>query len=147
MKSSVVCGLFFICLISGCASFKQPTKFRTSNDIVFKLDSSEFDTVDIQPSEIQLWRDSKLVGSVMTMDTNPEFSTAVEELMEGYQQAQNSAGDIRKLVLNKGVYGFSATINGYTTAFIATSRQPSQWITISADEDIFDQVLSTLREN
>ncbi|KMQ73033.1 hypothetical protein [Marinobacter subterrani] len=148
MKALMACGIFLISLISGCAAlYQQPTEFRTSNGIIFKLNSRQFDTVDIQPLETQLWRESKLVGSVITVETNPEFSTAMGEVRQGYREAQKSSGVVRELDLGEGVYGFSATINSYTTAFIATSTHPSAWITISTDENIFDDVLSTLTVN
>ena len=77
------------------------------------------------------------------METNADFSTALEEVRQGYKEAQKSSGDVTELDLGEGVYGFSATINGYTTAFIATSN-PSSWVTISTADDVFYQVLSTL---
>ena len=147
-KALIACGIFWISLISGCASlYQQATEFRTSNGIAFEFNSRHFDTVDIQPSETQIWRGSDLVGSVATMETNADFSTALEEVRQGYKEAQKSSGDVTELDLCEGVYGFSATVNGYTTAFIATSKHRSTWITISADENIFDNVLSTLRVN
>ena len=84
------------------------------------------------------------MGAVATMETNAEFSTAVEEVRQGFREAQKSSGDVTELDLGEGVYGFSATVNGYTTAFIATSNQPSSWVTISTDDDVFYEVLSTL---
>lgn len=148
MKALIACGIFLISLISGCASINQQAiEFRTSNGIAFEFNSRQFDTVDIQPSETQIWRGSELVGSVATMETNADFSTAVEEVRQGFGEAQKSSGDVTELDLGEGVYGFSATVNGYTTAFIATSKHRSTWITISADENIFDNVLSTLRVN
>ena len=84
------------------------------------------------------------MGSVATMETNADFSTAVEEVRQGFREARKSSGDVTELDLGEGVYGFSATVNGYTTAFIATSSHPSSWITISTDDDVFYEVLSTL---
>jgi len=145
MKALIACGIFLISLISGCASINQQAiEFRTSNGIAFEFNSRQFDTVDIQPSETQIWRGSELVGSVVTMETNADFSTAVEEVRQGFREAQKSSGDVTKLELGEGIYGFSATVNGYTTAFIATSNHPSSWVTISADDDVFYEVLSTL---
>lgn len=144
-KALIACGIFWISLISGCASlYEQATEFRTSNGIAFEFNSRHFDTVDIQPPETQIWRGSDLVGSVATMETNADFSTALEEVRQGYKEAQKSSGDVTELDLCEGVYGFSATVNGYTTAFIATSSHPSSWITISTDDDVFYEVLSTL---
>lgn len=147
MKAFMACGIFLINQISGCASFdQQPIEFRTSNDIAFKLSRGQFDTVDIQPFETQLWRDSELVGSVMSMETSAEFSTAAEEVREGFREAQKSSGDVAELDLGKGVYGFSASVNGYTTAFIATSKHPSTWVSISTADNVFDEVLATLTD-
>ncbi|PPI85119.1 hypothetical protein KEHDKFFH_05000 [Marinobacter maroccanus] len=132
-------------LISGCAVTDQASiEFRTSNNLAFEINQDRFDTVDIQPSETKIWRGSELVGSVATMETNADFSTAVEEVRHGFREAKKSFGDVIKLKLGEGVYGFSATVNDYTTAFIATSNHPSSWVTISADDDVFYEVLSTL---
>lgn len=148
MKALIACGIFLISLISGCASLNQQAiEFRTYNGIAFEFNSRQFDTVDIQPSETQIWRGSELVGSVATMETNADFSSAVEEVRQGFREAQKSSDDLTELDLGEGVYGFSATVNGYTTAFIATSKHPSTWITISADANIFENVLSTLTVN
>lgn len=145
MKAVMACGIFLISLISGCASLDQhPIEFRTPNDLAFELNRGRFDTVDIQPFETQLWRDSELVGSVMSMETSAEFSTAAEEVREGFREAQKSSGDVSELDLGEGVYGFSVSVNGYKTAFIATSKHPSIWITISTSDNVFDEVLSTL---
>ena len=145
MRRSIILRIVLASLISGCASLNQQAiEFRISNGIAFEFNSGQFDTVDIQPSETQIWRGSELVGSVATMETNADFSTAVEEVRQGFREARKSSGDVTELDLGEGVYGFSATINGYTTAFIATSNHPSSWVTISTADDVFYQVLSTL---
>ena len=141
----MACRIFWITLLAGCTSLNQQSfEFHTANNIAFELGSGQFDTVDIQPFETQLWRDSELVASVATIETNANFPTAVEEVRQGFIEAQKSSGHLAKLDLGEGVYGFSATVNGYTTAFIATSKHPSTWITISTDKNIFGDVLSTL---
>lgn len=145
VTTAIIRGIFLVSLVSGCASLdQQPIEFRTSSDIVFKLNSKQYDTVDIQHFETQLWRDSVLVVSVMSMETNAAFSTAVEEVGQGFKEAQKSFADVTELNVGKGIYGFSASVDGYTTAFIATSNHPSSWVAISTTDDVFDEVLPTL---
>lgn len=146
MKAFIACGIFLVSLISGCASLNHESiEFHTSNNIKFELTSGRFDSVNVQPFETQLWLDTELVGSILTMETNPDFSTAVEEVRQGFREAQKSSGNVAELDLGKGVFGFSVTVNGYTTAFIATSQHPSSWITISTTDNVSDEVLSTLK--
>lgn len=142
MKRFIATG---IVLISGCAvTSQQPTAFRTSNNLVFELSESRFDTIDVQPFETQLWLDSTMVGSLTTMETSPDFDTAVDEVRQGFNEAQGSSGKVVQLDLGNSAYGFSVAVNGYTTAFIATSKHPTSWITISTQDDIFEEVLSSL---
>lgn len=98
ITTAIIRGIFLVSLVSGCASLdQQPIEFRTSSDIVFKLNSRQYDAVDIQHFETQLWRDSVLVVSVMSMETNAAFSTAVEEVRQGFKEAQKSFGDVIEL--------------------------------------------------
>lgn len=146
MKAFIACGIFLVSLISGCASLNQESiEFHTSNNIKFELSSGRFNSVNVQPFETQLWLDTELVGSILTMETNPDFSTAVEEVRQGFREAQKSSGKVTELDLGEGIFGFSVTVNGYTTAFIATSQHPSSWITISTTDNVSDEVLSTLK--
>lgn len=145
MKRFIATGIVLISLISGCAvTSQEPTAFRTSNNLVFELSESRFDTIDVQPFETQLWLDSTMVGSLTTMETSPDFDTAVDEVRQGFNEAQRSSGKVVQLDLGNSVYGFSVAVNGYTTAFIATSKHPTSWITISTQDDIFKEVLSSL---
>lgn len=145
IRTFIILGIFLAILISGCAVTDQPpVEFRSSNNLAFEINQDGFDAVDIQPSETKIWRGSELVASVATMETNADFSTAVEEVRQGFREAQKSSGNVTELNLGEGVYGFSATVNGYTTAFIATSNHPSSWVTISTTDDVFGEVLSTL---
>jgi len=59
-------------------------------------------------------------------------------------ETQQYSGKVKKLDLGGSAYGFSVTVKGYTTAFIATSEHPSSWITISTQDDVFGEVLSSL---
>ncbi|MEC7815548.1 MAG: hypothetical protein VX939_04710 [Pseudomonadota bacterium] len=145
MKRFIATGIVLISLISGCAiTSQEPTAFRTSNNLVFELSESRFDTIDVQPFETQLWLDSTMVGSVMTMETSPDFATAVDEVQQGFIEAQKSSGKVIPLDLDDRAYGFAVILNGYTTAFIATLEHPSSWITISTQDDVFAEVLSSL---
>ncbi|WP_341581092.1 hypothetical protein [Marinobacter metalliresistant] len=146
MKAFIACGIFWVSLISGCASLNQESiEFHTSNNIKFELSSGRFDSVNVQPFETQLWLDTELVGSILTMETNPDFSTAVEEVRQGFREAQKSSGNVTELDLGEGIFGFSVAVNRYTTAFIATSQHPSSWIIISTTDSVSDEVLSTLK--
>jgi len=69
---------------------------------------------------------------------------AVDEVRQGFNEAQRSSGKVVPLDLGNSAYGFSVAVNGYTTAFIATSKHPTSWITISTQDDIFEEVLSSL---
>ncbi|PSF13734.1 hypothetical protein [Marinobacter shengliensis] len=145
MKRTIAIGFVLVSMLSGCAATGQtPIQFRTSNDLTFELSNSQFDTVDVQPFETQIWLDSAMIGSLMTMETNPDFDTAVDEVRQGFDEAEKSSGKIVQLDLGDSAYGFSVTVNGYTTAFIATSKHPTSWITISIKEDVFDDVLSSM---
>jgi hypothetical protein len=78
------------------------------------------------------------------METSPDFETAVDEVRQGSNETQQYSGKVKKLDLGGSAYGFSVTVKGYTTAFIATSEHPSSWITISTQDDVFGEVLSSL---
>ncbi|EMP54424.1 hypothetical protein MSNKSG1_15741 [Marinobacter santoriniensis NKSG1] len=146
MKVLIACAMFSFSLFSGCASLNQESiQFHTSNNAIFELRSGKFDSVRVQPFETQLWLDANLVGSITTMKTNSDFSTAVEEVRQGFREAQKSSGKVTELDLGEGNFGFSVTVNGYTTAFIATSQEPLSWATISMTDSVSDDVLSNLR--
>lgn len=132
-------------LISGCASpSSHAIEFRTASNVSFTVNSSQFDTVDIQSPEIQLWRGSDVVGSVVTIQTNPDYQSAIKEVEEGFIEAQRGPGETNKLALPDGAYGFSASFGGHTTAFIAVHNQPESWITISTRDTLFEEVLSSI---
>lgn len=145
MKKTIAFGFVLVSLLSGCAATGQtPIEFHTSNHLTFELGNGRFDTIDVQPFETQLWLGSAMVGSLMTMETSPDFDTAVDEVRQGFNEAQRSSGKVVQLDLGNRAYGFSVAVNGYTTAFIATSKHPTSWITISTQDDIFEEVLSSL---
>lgn len=111
MRKFIILRIVLASLISGCAVTDQaPIEFRTSNNLTFELSKSRFDTIDMQPFETQLWLDSALVGSLMTMETSTDFETAVDEVRQGSNEAEH----------------------------------PSSWITISTQDDVFGEVLSSL---
>lgn len=145
MRRFIILRIVLASLVSGCAVTDQASiEFRTSNDLTFELSKSRFDAIEVQPFETQLWLDSAIVGSLRTMETSQDFETAVDEVRQGSNETQQYSGKVKKLDLGGSAYGFSVTVKGYTTAFIATSEHPSSWITISTQDDVFGEVLSSL---
>lgn len=145
MTRFVVSLILITVLISGCASFKSnPVEFRATPHITFTLNGDKFDAIEIQSSEIQLWEDSDLVGTISTIETNPQSNTAINEVKQGFTEAQKGPGTPRELQLPEGAYGFASTFRGYTTAFISVANNNESWITISVKEDLFDEVLSSI---
>lgn len=131
---------------SGCSSFgSQPIEFQTTASASFKLNPNTFDSIELHPSDISLWRDGNIVGSITTMPTAPDFESAIDELKQGLLEAQKGPGVPQLLDLPNNAYGFSSTHNGFTTAFIASSASPETWVTISAQAELFDQMLATIR--
>ncbi|HCW92040.1 MAG TPA: hypothetical protein DHU56_18635 [Marinobacter sp.] len=142
---------FFVILIlmasflSGCASTNShPIEFHTTTNASFTINSDQFDTIDIQSSEIQLWQGSDLVGSIMTIQTNPDYQSAIKEVEEGFIEAQRGPGEPHELALPDGAYGFSVSFGGHTTAFIAVHNQPESWLTISTRDALFEEILSSI---
>lgn len=132
-------------LMTGCASPRgHSVEFRTTSSASFTISSAQFNAVEIQPSEIQLWQDSSLFGSIMTIQTSPDYHSGIEEVKAGYLEAQNGPGQVVELDLPEGAYGFSASFGGDTTAFIALEDQPESWITISTRDAVFGEVLSSM---
>lgn len=131
--------------ISGCASLtNQPIEFRTTANVSFKISSSQFDTVELQPSELQLWKNSDLVGSITTIETNPLFESAIKEVKQGFVEAHKGPGTPSELALPEGAYGFASSFRGYTTAFIARADNTESWITIGVRNDVFEEVISSM---
>lgn len=132
-------------LITGCASpSDHSVEFRTTSSASFTISSAQFNAVEIQPSEIQLWQDSDLFGSIMTIQTSPDYHSGIEEVKAGYLEAQKGPGQVIELDLPEGAYGFSTSFGGHTTAFIALQDQPESWVTISARDTAFGEVLSSM---
>lgn len=145
MTRFVVSFILMVVFISGCASFSShPVEFRAAPNTSFTLNSDRFDAIEIQPSEIQLWEGSDLVGTIITVETNPQSKTAINEVKQGFVEAQKGPGTPGELQLPEGAYGFASTFRGYTTAFIAVADYNESWITISVKDDIFDAVLSSI---
>ncbi len=145
MTRLLVAAALATCLLSGCASIhSQPIAFRTAPNTSFTINSDQFNTVDIQSSEIQLWQGSNLVGSIMTIQTNPAYQSAIEEVKEGFLEARRGPGEVSELALPEGAYGFSTSFDGHTTAFIAVHNQLESWITISTRNALFEEVLSSI---
>jgi len=134
-----------LAFISGCASFNsQSIEFRTTANVSFKISSSQFDTVEFQPSELQLWKNSDLVGSITTIETNPQFESAIKEVKQGFVEALKGSGTPCELALPEGAYGFASSFRGYTTAFIASADNTESWITIGVRNDVFEEVISSM---
>lgn len=145
MARLVVSLILIVVFISGCASFSSHSvEFRAAPNTSFTLNSDRFDAIEIQPSEMQLWEGSDLVGTIMTVETNPQSKTAIGEVKQGFVEAQKGPGAPIELQLPDGAYGFASTFRGYTTAFIAVANNNESWITISVKEDLFDEVLSSI---
>lgn len=145
MTRFVVSLILIVVIISGCASFSShPVEFRAAPNTSFTLNSDRFDAIEIQPSEIQLWEGSDLVGTIMTVETNPQSKTAINEVKQGFVEAQKGPGAPSELQLPESAYGFASTFRGYTTAFIAVAEYNESWITISVKDDLFDEVLSSI---
>lgn len=134
-----------LAFISGCASFNsQSIEFRSTANVSFEISSSQFDTVELHPSKLQLWKNSDLVGSVTTIETNPQFESAIKEVKQGFVEALKGPGTPSELALPEGTYGFASSFRGYTTAFIARADNAGSWITISLKDDAFDEVFSSM---
>lgn len=145
MTRLVVSLILIVSLISGCTSLdSRPIGFRAAPNTSFTISSDQFDTVEIQSSEIHLWKDSDLVGSITTIEKNPNYQSAIEEVKQGFIEAQRGPGKTSLLALPDGAYGFSTSFSGYTTAFIAIHDQPESWITISTRDSLFKGVLSSI---
>lgn len=138
--------ILIMSFLNGCASItsSQPIEFRTTSSASFTISTAQFNAVEIQPSEIQLWQDSELFGSIMTIQTSPDYHSGMEEVKAGYLEAQKGPGQVIELDLPEGAYGFSTSFGGHTTAFIALQDQPESWITISARDAVFGEVLSSM---
>lgn len=137
--------ILIVVIISGCASFgSRPVEFRATPSTSFALNSDKFDAIEIQSSEILLWEGSDLVGSITTVETNPQSETAINEVKQGFVEAQKGSGAPSELQLPEGAYGFASTFRGYTTAFIAVAEYNESWVTISVKDDVFDDVLSSI---
>nr|WP_297401115.1 hypothetical protein [uncultured Marinobacter sp.] len=142
---------FFTCLLigsgilPGCAfTPSQTIDFRTTNNARFESSSDQFGAVDIRPFETRLWRANTLVGSITTLETDPDFSTAIGEVKQGFHEATKGPGKPELLELPDNAFGFSVSCDGYTTAFIATRDRPESWFTISVLDETFDEVISSL---
>lgn len=145
MKTFVMLICLMTGFISGCASLNNQTvEFRATSSTSFGISSDQFNTVELQPSEILLWKGADLIGSITTVKTNPKSETAINEVKQGFVEAQKGPGAPRELTLPEGAYGFASSFRGFTTAFIAVVGDSEFWITISVKDDVFDQVLSSI---
>ena len=100
MARLVVSLILIVVFISGCASFSShPVEFRAAPNTSFTLNSDRFDAIEVQPSEMQLWEGSDLVGTIMTVETNPQSKTAIGEVKQGFVEAQKGPGAPTELQL------------------------------------------------
>ncbi|TGN39348.1 hypothetical protein [Marinobacter confluentis] len=145
MKNFAPLILMLALFSTGCASLNnQATEFRTPADISVRVSNGQFDAVELEASETLLWQKSELVGIISIIKTNTHFQTAIEEVKRGFKENIQSSEETRKLDLPEGVFGFSSSMGGFTTAFIASEDIDESWIKISVRDSFFDEVLSSI---
>lgn len=135
----------FLLLLAGC-THQSPVMFKPLSGLSYTTDMP-FTSVEFIDTEILLYQDKTLVGSIQRVSVAEPGQTAIEALQQGFVEAQKGSSKPRLLDAAPDIYAYVVETPNFNTVFVATQQEPTRWAVISVKKEYFSPIAASLAQS
>ena len=139
------CLVSFLALFLSACAVTSDLNVRPISGVELSFPVGSPFLMEMLDGEVLFYQDKKLVGSIQRVPVTDERKTAIESLQDGIEEAKKGSNKPTVLDLSPGSFGFVVHTIDFSTVFLATNKDPANWVVLGINKDKYEDFIGALR--